>query len=46
MQFVDAMLQVHSKYTDLIHAVFKGDQQFVGALDKVSPDIPLVVIYY
>ncbi|XP_052251215.1 cullin-2-like isoform X2 [Dreissena polymorpha] len=33
-QFVEGMLQVHSKYTELIRRVFKNDQLFVGALDK------------
>ena len=33
-QFVESMLEVHSKYTEVIQMVFKGDQQFVGALDK------------
>lgn len=33
-QFVENMLEVHSKYTDLIRKVFRNDQQFVGALDK------------
>ncbi len=35
-QFVESMLQVHSKFTELIKAVFNSDQQFVGALDKVQ----------
>lgn len=33
-QFVESMLEVHSKYTELIRKVFRNDQQFVGALDK------------
>lgn len=33
-QFVENMLEVHSKYTELIKKVFRNDQQFVGALDK------------
>ncbi|XP_067649383.1 cullin-2-like [Haliotis asinina] len=33
-QFVESMLEVHSKYTELIQSVFHADQQFVGALDK------------
>ncbi|KAL4222998.1 Cullin-2 [Mactra antiquata] len=33
-QFVESMLEVHSKYTELIKKVFGTDQQFVGALDK------------
>lgn len=28
------MLDVHSKYSDLIKELFKGDQAFIGALDK------------
>lgn len=34
-QFVESMLEVHQKYTELIQSVFQTDQQFVGALDKV-----------
>ena len=34
-QFVENMLEVHQKYTELIETVFSSDQQFVGALDKV-----------
>ena len=30
------MLDVHSRFTELIKSVFNGDLQFVGALDKVS----------
>ncbi|KAL5007129.1 hypothetical protein ScPMuIL_015935 [Solemya velum] len=33
-QFVESMLNVHKRYTELIHIVFQGDQQFIGALDK------------
>lgn len=33
-QFVENMLQVHKKYSELIQEVFHNDQQFVGALDK------------
>ena len=29
------MLDIHGKYTELIASVFRNDQQFVGALDKV-----------
>ncbi|OXU21148.1 hypothetical protein TSAR_003099 [Trichomalopsis sarcophagae] len=32
--FVESMLDVHSKYSDLIKELFKGDQAFIGALDK------------
>lgn len=37
-QFVESMLEVHQKYTEMIQGVFHSDQQFVGALDKVTPD--------
>ncbi|CAC5381571.1 CUL2 [Mytilus coruscus] len=33
-QFVESILEVHGKYTELIKVVFHADQQFVGALDK------------
>ncbi|XP_014214129.1 cullin-2 [Copidosoma floridanum] len=33
-QFVESMLDVHSKYSELIKDLFKGDQAFIGALDK------------
>lgn len=33
-QFVESMLEVHQKYTEMIQGVFHSDQQFVGALDK------------
>lgn len=33
-QFVESMLDVHTKYSELIKTVFKGDQVFVSALDK------------
>ncbi|KAK2577246.1 hypothetical protein KPH14_003390 [Odynerus spinipes] len=33
-QFVESMLDVHSKYSELIRDVFKGDQAFISALDK------------
>lgn len=35
-QFVDAVLEVHTRYSELIHSVFSGDQKFIGALDKVN----------
>ena len=38
MQFVESMLEIHMKYLDLIKAVFNGDKQFAGALDKVYID--------
>ena len=34
-QFVESMLTVHSKFTEVIKSVFNSDQQFIGALDKV-----------
>ncbi|XP_012254401.1 cullin-2 [Athalia rosae] len=33
-QFVESILDVHTKYSELIKVVFKGDQAFVSALDK------------
>lgn len=33
------MLNVHSKYSELIKDVFKADQSFVGALDKACSAI-------
>ena len=33
-QFVESMLDVHHKYSELIKDVFKNDQAFVTALDK------------
>lgn len=33
-EFVENVLDVHFKYEKLIQEVFKGDQAFVGALDK------------
>ena len=30
------MLNVHTKFSEVIQSVFNGDQQFVGALDKVN----------
>lgn len=33
--FVESLLTVHTKYSSLIKDVFTGDQQFIGALDKV-----------
>lgn len=37
--FVEAVLEVHSTYQDLIREVFQSDQQFVGALDKACATI-------
>lgn len=48
-QFVENVLAVHAKYGDLVADVFRGDQAFLGALDKacsrvvnhrVSPKAP------
>lgn len=33
-QFVESILDVHSKYCEFIKDLFKGDQAFMGALDK------------
>ena len=32
--FVDQMLQIHSKYSELIKDIFQNDQEFSSALDK------------
>ncbi|XP_071038251.1 cullin-2 isoform X4 [Parasteatoda tepidariorum] len=32
--FVESLLEVHEKYSNLIKNVFSADQQFIGALDK------------
>lgn len=32
--FVESMLEVHKKYTELIQSVFNNDQKFIQALDK------------
>lgn len=37
--FVEAVLQVHATYQDMVKEVFQGDQQFVGALDKACATI-------
>ena len=43
------MLEIHSKYSDLIKDLFQNDQEFISALDKacasavnfrVSPKLP------
>ncbi|KAF4533341.1 hypothetical protein B566_EDAN002738 [Ephemera danica] len=39
VQFVENMLQVHTKYKDLINEVFQADQNFVGALDKACSSV-------
>ncbi|XP_035735673.1 cullin-2-like [Vespa mandarinia] len=38
-QFVESMLDVHTKYSELIGDVFKGDQAFISALDKACSAI-------
>ena len=35
MQFVESMLEIHGKYSELVQSVFSSDQLFYGALDKV-----------
>ncbi len=32
--FVEHMLQIHSKYSELIKDIFQNDQEFLSALDK------------
>lgn len=34
-QFVESVLEVHSKFVQLINTVLNGDQHFMSALDKV-----------
>lgn len=34
--FVESVLEVHSKFVQLINTVLNGDQHFMSALDKVS----------
>lgn len=34
IQFVESMLDVHHKYSELIKEVFRVDQAFITALDK------------
>jgi cullin 2 len=34
IQFVETMLEIHTKYRELVQTVFMSDQQFLGALDK------------
>lgn len=33
--FVESVLEVHSKFVQLINTVLNGDQHFMSALDKV-----------
>ncbi|NXD74080.1 CUL2 protein, partial [Eolophus roseicapillus] len=35
-QFVESVLEVHSKFVQLINTVLNGDQHFMSALDKVT----------
>jgi len=35
-QFVESMLEIHVKYSELVQSVFNSDQLFYGALDKVA----------
>lgn len=50
--FVESVLEVHSKFVQLINTVLNGDQHFMSALDKVfNPRLyylmyPLLVQYY
>ncbi|XP_064647338.1 cullin-2-like [Lineus longissimus] len=37
--FVEAILEVHARFKDLIHEVFYGDLQFMGALDKACASV-------
>lgn len=34
--FVESVLEVHSKFIQLINTVLNGDQHFMSALDKVT----------
>ena len=33
-QFVEAMLQLHKKYSNMVRETFSNDQQFIAVLDK------------
>lgn len=33
-QFVEQMLEIHSKYSEFIKDLFQNDQEFISALDK------------
>jgi len=35
IQFVESVLHIHGKYSELVESVFNADLQFYGALDKV-----------
>ena len=32
--FVEQMLQIHSKYSELVKELFQNDQEFLSAVDK------------
>ena len=34
--YVEALLQVHTRYSQLVSMAFEGKPMFVGALDRVS----------
>lgn len=38
-QFVDALLEIHKKYTEIIETTFNNDQGFLGARDKACTKI-------
>jgi len=38
-QFVDTLLEIHKKYTEIIEKTFTNDQQFLGARDKACTKI-------
>lgn len=40
-QFVESVLEVHSKFVQLINTVLTGDQHFMSALDKVHSKLIL-----
>lgn len=45
--FVESVLEVHSKFVQLINTVLNGDQHFMNALDKVFYFLILcVVVFY
>lgn len=38
-QFVESLLAIHGKYSELVQSVFNNDQQFIAALDKVGQSV-------
>jgi len=47
VQFVESMLDIHGRYSELVQSVFSADQQFYGALDKVTSscrDMDILVV--